>query len=224
MIEFNFGKYSFSGILLAGGKSSRMKTQKALLRLGGMTLLERQIEKLKALGCDEIILSLAAEGAENFKVAEESQVLQVRDLVAEAGPLAGLYSCLPRCRFPALVISVDLPLLSVETLRGLLQAHLEAGNRDSGRLISRGKMPKATILRSHGVMEPLIGVYDPACGEICKNLIEGRGFETEKKPAVRALIQRLNCQFYEFTGDPRELLNCNSPEDFQQAKEFFSKA
>ncbi len=224
MIEFDFGKYSFSGILLAGGKSSRMKTQKALLRLGGMTLLERQIEKLKALGCDQIILSLAADGAENFKVAEESQVLQVRDLVAEAGPLAGLYSCLPRCRFPALVISVDLPLLSVETLRGLLQAHMAPEKQPPGKAEKKDKLPRATVLRRREIMEPLIGVYDPACGEICKNLIEGRGFETEKKPAVRALIQRLNCQFYEFTGDPRELLNCNSPEDFQQAREFFSKA
>ena len=63
-----------SGIVLAGGRSSRMGTDKAGLSFRGMTLLEWQVSKLQRLGIEEIIIS----GSRG-----------VRDVFPGRGPLGG---------------------------------------------------------------------------------------------------------------------------------------
>lgn len=179
----------FSGIVLAGGKSSRMKTDKTGLLLGEKSLLEIQVGKLTELGCDDVIVS--------GKV--------VPDIIPDLGPMGGLYSCFPECKHScAIVMSVDVPLLSKETLHQLLDAHFD-------------KNPDATILSFNGRPEPLIGVYNTAHSALCKELIDN------KKLAIRALLERLDCQYYDFHGDPNELINCNSPEDYELIKNIYSQ-
>ena len=46
-----------SAIILAGGHSSRMGTDKAKLRVGEKTLLELMVEKVRHLGISEIVIS-----------------------------------------------------------------------------------------------------------------------------------------------------------------------
>ncbi len=204
----------FSGIVLAGGKSSRMKTDKAGLLLNGKTLLEIQVEKLTTLGCDDVIVSGKVLPADNILISSDSQqpvdadqtatIHPVSDIIPDLGPMGGLYSCFPECNHScAIVMSVDVPLLSKETLQQLLNAHFD-------------KNPDATILSYSGRPEPLIGVYNTAHSALCKELIDN------KKLAIRALLERLDCQYYDFHGDPNELLNCNSPEDYAQIKHVLS--
>ncbi len=204
---------NFSGIILAGGKSSRMKTDKSKLLLGGRILLEIQIEKLENLGCDDIIVSgksfhsanaLTPPGSDSLADPHQSPyVSQVSDLIPDLGPMGGLYSCFLKCKHScALVMSVDVPLLSEDTLNMLLSAHLDNN-------------PDATVLTYNGHPEPLIGVYNTSHADLCKELIDN------KKLAIRALLERLDCQYYDFHGDPYELLNCNTPEDYEQILHIF---
>ena len=100
-----------SGILLTGGKSTRMGTDKASLPFGNGTLLTVQLEKFRALGITDVLISGYGDG-------------QIPDDVPGCGPLGGLAACLPRVQNPcALVISVDVPLVSESTLRRLIGAH-----------------------------------------------------------------------------------------------------
>ena len=206
---------NFSGIILAGGKSSRMKTDKAELLLGGKTLLEIQVEKLTTLGCDDVIVSGKVLPADNILISSDSQqpvdadqtatIHPVSDIIPDLGPMGGLYSCFPECKHScAIVMSVDVPLLSKETLQQLLNAHFD-------------KNPDVTILSYNGHTEPLIGVYNTAYSALCKELIDN------KKLAIRALLERLDCQYYDFHGDPDEFLNCNSPEDYELIKNIYSQ-
>ena len=53
----------------------------------------------------------------------------------------------------------------------------------------------------------MIAVYSTYTAGLIKELTGS------KKLSMKAYIERLHCQLYPFCGDPRELINCNSPED-----------
>ena len=201
-------KKGFSGIILAGGRSRRMKRDKSEIKIGDKTFLEIQIEKLKMLGASEILIS--------GKTVQFSGVKNVSDIIPDCGPLGGLYSCFANCSCDdALVLCVDSPLLSITTLKELLFTH-------------QSSLKDATILSHNGVTEPLIAVYNTRKYPLIKTLLDGTAKQVtvvcfpdknisekkaKKKPAVRAFLDRLDFRLYEFKGDETELLNFNTPED-----------
>ena len=109
----------FSGVVLAGGKSSRMGQDKASLLVSGETLLMRQLRLLAEAGCDELLVSAANS---TLKIATPSPSVRVlSDKIPEAGPLAGIESALAAaCHDRVLVVAVDLPAMSAKLLRRLL--------------------------------------------------------------------------------------------------------
>lgn len=97
--------FAFSAVLLAGGRSSRMGADKALLPVQGRPLWQRQAEVLRAAGAREIFFSVRPE---QTWVPAGARV--VHDAVADAGPLAGIATALAACGDTHLaVLAVDLP-------------------------------------------------------------------------------------------------------------------
>jgi len=95
------------GIVLAGGQSSRMGSDKATLRWGGQTLLEHVRSQLSAAGASRVLICGRADVQDAVPDANSGQ-----------GPLAALAQLLPHLNDGVhLVVPVDMPLLSV----GLLQ-------------------------------------------------------------------------------------------------------
>ena len=76
-----------TGIILAGGKSSRLGFDKGLLEYRGQTLTERA---MKVLGnfCSKLLISSNKAEYEKFGVE------RVADLLEHNGPMMGIYSCL----------------------------------------------------------------------------------------------------------------------------------
>ena len=100
---------SCSAIILAGGRSSRMGQDKALLCANGETMLQRTVALAKVAGCDEILISRNEPGF-------------IADRYPAAGPLAGIQSALMQASADrCLVLPIDIPLLSPALLRLLLQ-------------------------------------------------------------------------------------------------------
>ena len=179
-----------SGIILAGGLSRRMGRNKSELRLNGKTFLELQIDKLRTLGIEDMILSGAGSPA-----APGARVIP--DEYTGRGPLGGLHACLRAAENPAcLVLSVDVPLVPASALAQLCRAH------NGG----------VTVLRHGGLEEPLIGVYDRTVAEGIAALLEaGRG-------AVRALRDKVSWTCFDYSGPKELLINCNTPEDYAAVK------
>ena len=174
---------SVSAILLTGGRSTRMGTDKAALPFGDGTLLSVQLEKLRALGITDVLISGYGDG-------------MVPDDMPGCGPLGGLAACLPRIRNRcALVLSVDVPLVSETVLRCLIEAHTGG----------------VTLLRHADRTEPLIAVYDAALGEAARRLLR------EGKRAVRALLDEADCRVLDTDADEAQFLNCNTPEEYRTA-------
>ncbi len=184
------GPARFSGVILAGGRSSRMGRDKWALRLNGRTLLELQTDKLRALGIGDILLSGAG-----CPPLPGTRVIP--DEYQDRGPLGGLHACLRAARGPAcLVVGVDVPLLPTEALAALCEAH-------------RGGV---TVLCHEGMDEPLIGVYDTSAAGAAAALLDSG------KSAVRALEDALPWRQWNYDGPEELLLNCNAPEDFAAAE------
>lgn len=180
----------FSGIILAGGRSSRMGQDKAALLLQGRSLLERQVEKLRAIGIRDIMLS----GKDGPNIPG---VRAIPDILTGRGPLGGIHACLKAAEYPqCLVVTVDTPLLPPSILFKLCLAH-------------RGGI---TVLRHGETWEPLIAVYDSGLADDIGALI------LEGSAPVRALQVQVRWTEFPYHGPEEFLLNCNTPEEFQQAE------
>lgn len=130
-----------TGLILAGGRSSRMGRDKAGLTLpDGRTLLQRQADVLRAAGAATVLVSVRAGDGSQLPGA-----VMVPDAMPDAGPLAGIAAGL-RAAPPGLVavLAVDMPQIGEAHLRQLTGLATE----------SCGVVPVRD-----GQLEPLVAVY-----------------------------------------------------------------
>ena len=163
LLQFGIG-HDFSGAVLAGGKSSRMGRNKALLRINGEALWRRQLRVLKEAGANPVWL-VQAPGQR----ALTRGVL--RDSVSNAGPLAGLHAALAQCRSGHVaVVAVDLP-------------HIErAWFARLAKLCAPGI---GAVARTRNGYEPLAAIYPREALTEVEARLSGGEF------ALQALIQAL---------------------------------
>lgn len=143
------------GFAVAGGRSSRMGQDKALLPWRGSTLLDHALDRLRSVFPDVRILS----GPEERYAGRGVPV--VIDPLPDAGPIAGLLAALEATRslggLGAVLLAVDLPLVPASLLRAL------AAGLDSHDVVA------PTSARGP---EPLCAAYSVACLERVRRRIE----------------------------------------------------
>lgn len=146
-----------TGILLAGGRSSRMGTPKALVDLDGSPLATHVARPLAAV-CDEIVLSVSCEAEAPQSLVEEivsavrnagaARPSIVRDHEPHLGPVAGLAAALSAASGGvAFATGCDSPLLSDRLVRGLFDLAESDATLD------------VVLPRRKGRLEPLLAVY-----------------------------------------------------------------
>lgn len=131
------------GVVLCGGRSSRMGRPKALLPFGEETLVQRVVRILSGV-VDPIVVVAAADQA---LPALPSTVRVVRDVQEYAGPLAGMglgLAALAADADAAYVSACDAPLLRTDFVRHVIAA---LGDHD------------AAVPWDDGFYHPLAGVY-----------------------------------------------------------------
>ncbi|WP_456953141.1 molybdenum cofactor guanylyltransferase [Lysobacter sp. HA35] len=106
----------FTGMVLAGGSSTRMGRDKATLMLDGRTLLDRAIAVLRDAGAAQVLVS--GDRPEHHGIA---------DITPGAGPVGGIASVLPHVGDGAMVVTpVDVPRLDVDAVQSLVGALADA--------------------------------------------------------------------------------------------------
>jgi molybdenum cofactor guanylyltransferase len=110
---------SYSAIILSGGKSSRMGSDKGLVLLKGIPMIQHIINKLKSFGFSELII------VANNPAYEKFPYTIIKDKHKEKGPLGGLYAGLTASKSNMnIVISCDTPLIDEKIIQLLLnQTH-----------------------------------------------------------------------------------------------------
>ena len=135
------------GLLLTGGRSTRMKRDKACLEYAGKPQLDRAMELIAPLVSRAFVSVRAEQRQDPQRTAYET----IADLRSDLGPLAGIQAAFHAHPSHAwLVLACDLPFLDAATVRHLID------RRATGRL--------ATAYRSaaNGLPEPLCAIYEPA--------------------------------------------------------------
>ena len=158
----------FAAVLLAGGRSTRMKQDKALLHWHGQDLWQAQLHKLQSLGASRVLLSCRSE--QPLFVSPSDGVELVYDPAGiDDGPLGAITRCLELAQMPLLVMAVDMPWMTAVFLREHLVPHAEPVN---GQFF-RGP---------HGD-ETLAGRYVPAMLPLMQNALR------EKLLALQPIIE-----------------------------------
>jgi molybdopterin-guanine dinucleotide biosynthesis protein A len=111
-------KEQITGIILSGGKSSRLGEEKGLVELNGKPLINYSIEILKPV-CDIIIIS-ANNNLDDYKAFGYDVV---EDEIKGIGPMGGLMACLKRSETRYnFVMSCDTPFIPSELFTFLLNS------------------------------------------------------------------------------------------------------
>lgn len=183
-------KKDITGIILAGGKSSRMGTDKGLINLDGKLFIQYSISAVKPLVAESLIIS-------NNPAYDVFGLKRMEDIIKDAGPLAGIYTGLNRSKTDYnLVLSCDVPLIKTEVLELLIKA--QDSKYDVVQLVSNGRSM------------PLIALYRRRCETIFYELLQNN---------ERRLHVALNhCKVkYVVLNSEKDLFaaNINTPEELQ---------
>jgi molybdenum cofactor guanylyltransferase len=183
------------GLILAGGSSSRMRSDKAALAYNGRSQLDRAFE-LASRHLKQVFVSVRAGQTADPTRARHPMIV---DSIQGEGPIVGIRSALAAYPHVAwLVLACDLPFLSDTALGQLLN------ERDAAGL--------ATAFRSahDGLPEPLCAIWEPAAAAALASHQETGG-RCPRKFLIRHAARLLDPQ------DTRALDNINTPEEYAEA-------
>jgi molybdopterin-guanine dinucleotide biosynthesis protein A/molybdopterin converting factor small subunit len=183
------------GLVLAGGRSTRMQRDKAALEYAGRSQLERAVELLSAL-LERVFVSVRPDQTDEPLRARFPQIV---DSAAAAGPIAGIMAAQARHPDAAwLVLACDLPLLDRDTLAHLVR--------------SRRPERQATAYRSShdGLPEPLCAIYEPSSREALR-AYAASGRDCPRKFLIHADAALLA------QPQPGALDNVNTPTEYGSA-------
>ena len=182
-------------IVMAGGDSSRMGTDKASLLLNGQTLLQSVIATMQQL-FPQVIVSVRQPRA-------GIDLLQVCDEVPDGGPLAGLVASLGQITTPwAFMVACDMPFVVSKVVELLAGYRLEH---------------QAVVPVVHGHPQPLAAFYAASC------LAPLRASLAAQQKGLRGALQQLDVRYVDeaemLQADPylRSFFDLDTPQDVAAA-------
>ncbi|MBK9099727.1 MAG: molybdenum cofactor guanylyltransferase [bacterium] len=192
-----------TAFILSGGKSSRMGTNKSLLKVGNKSLLQRIIEILESIFSEVVISSNELELFELFKKKI------IKDIYPDRGPISGIHSALYSTKTEKnFFISCDMPLINKELINYLINF----------------KSDKDIILpKAEGKIQQLCGVYSKKIfPQVDKLINESMKKDSKLKGSIYELQGCVETEIVDVSGlDYYHLdlfFNINTPEDFNYAK------
>jgi molybdopterin-guanine dinucleotide biosynthesis protein A len=132
-----------TGAVLAGGKSSRMGRDKALLDLHGQPFIQRIVATLQRVFQSVVIISDSGQRYESLGIPIYGDVFK------NCGPLAGVHSALKHSTTDAVfIVSCDLPLLTPAIVQYVVGSKIHHD---------------VTLLATTNSVQPLCGLYNRKC-------------------------------------------------------------
>jgi molybdopterin-guanine dinucleotide biosynthesis protein A len=183
-----------SGYVLAGGRSTRMGRDKALLPYRGATLAAH------VAGIVREALSIPGQTGAVALIGDPVRYANLgypihADLVADCGPLGGIFTAVTLAATDwSLVVACDMPGLSIVSLRTLIA---RAGQCLGNCVIATG---------AGGEPEPLCAIYHRRCLPVLDRAVR------DKRLKMRDLVPELEPEIVPLP--PSALANVNTPEEW----------
>jgi molybdenum cofactor guanylyltransferase len=191
----------FAAIILAGGQSSRMGRDKALIEIDGIPLLQKIC--LIASECTNRVYVITP-SPEKYRTTIPKNCQMIQEVVLEGeiiphGPLVGFFQALTHVESEwILLLACDLPRLTSSEIKRW-SSYLETTSQDAIALLPRS--PKG--------WEPLSGFYRRRCLSLLKEFID-RGGKSFQQWLKSHFVQEL------LVSNSKILFNCNTPDDLKQ--------
>ena len=192
-----------SGIVLAGGQSARLGTDKSFINVNGQSLIEHIVAKLTRLSDDVIIVTNSPDEYDHLEAR------LVGDIYPGKGALVGIYSGLrAAANAYSLVVACDMPFLDLNLLRYMI---ILAREHD------------VVIPRIGGLPEPLHAIYSKNCLEPIDRLLARGGLK------IIDFFSEVRVRYVEESEvdifDPQHLsfFNVNTPNDLEEMKKLARK-
>jgi molybdopterin-guanine dinucleotide biosynthesis protein A len=187
-----------SGLILAGGESSRYGKNKALVNINGIPLIQRVSRVMQSLFQEVILITNTPDEYSFLKLP------MYEDLIKGLGPMGGLFTGLTRMANDAgFLVGCDMPFLNRKLIRHIVEI------RDDCDVI---------VPRISGMMEPLHALYSKGCLSAIRKLIDSRKYqifqffsEVSVKYVDEGFIRRFDPEircFYNI-NEPQQLNNIN---------------
>jgi len=185
-----------TGVILAGGKSTRYGTNKAFAEVQGVRLIERTIRVMGSV-CARLLLVTNTPAEYAYL-----QLPMVEDLIKGLGPLGGIYTGLEVIDDEnGLFVACDMPFLREDLLRYLVTLR---GDFD------------AVVPRVNWMVEPLHALYTKNC------LPSLRKFVRSQELQILKFFQKIRVRYMEeeeirkIDPDLKSFFNINRPEDLER--------
>ncbi|MFD1708681.1 molybdenum cofactor guanylyltransferase [Siminovitchia sediminis] len=179
-------------IILAGGKSSRMGQNKALMKVGGTRVIDRIAFEMRPISEKLIVI---ANHPGSYKTLD-ALILEDDLEFKGQGPLAGIYTGLKAAESgPCLIVACDMPFASAE-----LGVKLITLLQKNGR--------EAVIPAQDGQIHPLFGAYHAKIADAVKRTLR------DGKRSVKALLDQVNTEFFEIEKETDAFWNMNTRDDY----------
>jgi len=203
-----------TAIILAGGKSTRMGTNKSFLKIGDKTIIERLIDLLQSMFKDVILIT---NEPDDYKFLG---LPIYEDIFRHRGPLAGIHSGLKNSKTNLnFIISCDLPFMTREMINYLIKYKTD-------KLI--------TVAKADGFIQQLAGKYSRKCLSTSEKILkeatmnENRdNVQKKRKCNVLSLIDLVGAEIISAESLPfynKDLyFNMNRTEDYNLLLEKIEK-
>ena len=195
IFQERISKTPLYGLILAGGKSSRMKRDKGAIDYFGKSQTAHLYELISPF-CNETYISCREDQKDQPHL---KRFPLIKDRFLEMGPMGGILSAQkskPHASW--LVVACDLPFLNSETLKGLIE------NRDPFKNATCYLNPQRQW------PEPLCTIYESKSHLRLLQFL-GLGYSCPRKVLCNSEVKKLKLD------DHRSLRNINHPEEYQNA-------
>ncbi|MGB9696515.1 MAG: molybdenum cofactor guanylyltransferase [Ignavibacteria bacterium] len=188
---------NISGIILAGGKSSRMGVNKAFLYIDGEMIISRVVKMMNLLFKNLMIIT---------NTLQEYEFLGLpvfEDIYKEKGPLGGIHSGLTHSKTENnFVLSCDMPFMTIEMIDYIINYKTQS---------------PVVFCKAAGYMQPLAGVYSRSIIPQMERFfldrsITDNSFHQFLKEVDSEIINPESLPFY----DDKIFYNVNCPEDYEK--------
>lgn len=175
-----------TGIILSGGKSSRMGQDKALLPVEGTPMISHASNLLRRF-CDEIIIASSDELHATFG----DQL--VHDTYPNSGPIAGIHAGVSKSKHSAsIVLSCDTPFIHNEVIHALLDVEI---------------ISDAIVARCAQKTHPLIAIYHKSALPYLEHALQSNSFK------LMTCLEKMRVTYVDFPSSfENNFQNINTPD------------
>ena len=186
-----------NGIILAGGKNSRISLNKAFIRMGQHTIIENTVDLFKEMFDETIIVT------NEFETYQHLGVKLVTDIISGAGPLGGIYSGLTFSSSNYnFVVACDMPFINFLIIE-YLQKYTKSNNYD------------VIVPVYNSMIEPLFAIYSKQCIKHIKINLNQNYFKIQDF-FYKIIVKNVCCD--NFSTVKKSFFNINTNEELNIAR------